>query len=470
MLAAGLVSVAVLTSSTHFNDPDLWFHLKLGQIVWNTHTIPRADTFSHTVYGHPWTAHEWLAELSIYLAYRLGSEVGLMLWLCIFAALVLVLVYILCLRIGGNALAAFLCALSAFFFSTVGFAIRPHLIGYSFLAAEMVILENSSRNWRWLWFLPPLFALWVNCHGSFFFGAGVLVVYYACSYVNGKWGLLAAESWTKETRRRYLVILILCGCALFFNPIGISLLAYPLNVAFHQSTSMNAIEEWFPTDISSLHGFAMIALVLGILISSLARRSELRLRDLVLLAMGLILAIKHVRMLFVFGIMASPLLCRAIAPVLGNDSQKEHRIPNGILLATFVIVILGTFPSAAGIRQQVVEGTPVEAVDYIRRTGIKGPMLNEYGFGGYLIWAMPEEKVFIDGRGDVFDWAGVLKAYGRWATLSEDPNLLLDKYKIRFCLIRSNSAIAQVLPYLPAWKKVYSDQLATIFVRVSERL
>src|SRR6187200_379796 len=89
----------------------------------------------------------------------------------------------------------------------------------------------------------------------------------------------------------------------------------------------------------------------------------------------------------------------------------------------------------AAIEQQIRHGNPAGAVEYIRQTGLTGPMLNEYVFGGYLIWALPEHKVFIDGRGDVFDWTGVLKEYGQWATLAEDPRILLEKYRIAWCVI-----------------------------------
>ena len=70
MLAAGLVLIYLLTISNRFSDPDLWFHLKLGQTMWDNHSIPSTDSFSYTAYGHPWTAHEWLAQLSIYTVYR----------------------------------------------------------------------------------------------------------------------------------------------------------------------------------------------------------------------------------------------------------------------------------------------------------------------------------------------------------------------------------------------------------------
>src|SRR5204863_5669970 len=98
MLAVGLAVVAACTVSNRFNDPDLWFHLKLGQVVWSTHSIPSTDTFSFTAYGHPWIAHEWLAEVSIYLAYQWGGYAGLMIWLTALCSLLLVLIYILCYR------------------------------------------------------------------------------------------------------------------------------------------------------------------------------------------------------------------------------------------------------------------------------------------------------------------------------------------------------------------------------------
>jgi hypothetical protein len=92
-------------------------------------------------------------------------------------------------------------------------------------------------------------------------------------------------------------------------------------------------------------------------------------------------------------------------------------------------------------------------------------MLNEYLWGGYLIWALPEQKVFIDGRADIFAWTGVLGEYGRWYTLEEDPARLLDKYGIRYCLLRANAPMARVLLYLPGWKRVYGDEVAVVFVK-----
>jgi hypothetical protein len=172
VLIVGLVVVTVCTVSNRFNDPDLWWQLRVGQIIATTHSIPTTDLFSFTAQGHSWTAHEWLAQLGIYDAYAAGSPRALMISLCVFASLIFVLVYALCWMHTGDALASFLGAMIAWFFATVGLAIRALILGHLFLVVEMLFLElGRTKDRRWLWCLPPLFAVWANCHASYVFGA-----------------------------------------------------------------------------------------------------------------------------------------------------------------------------------------------------------------------------------------------------------------------------------------------------------
>jgi hypothetical protein len=96
-------------------------------------------------------------------------------------------------------------------------------------------------------------------------------------------------------------------------------------------------------------------------------------------------------------------------------------------------------------------------------------MLNSYDYGGYLIWALPQQPVFIDGRADLFEWAGVLDEFSKWATLQSDPNELLDKYHVDFCLLERKSPMVTVLRLLPGWKEVYSDNVSVILMRSAPR-
>src|SRR4051812_41771657 len=80
VLGCLLIVLTLLTVRGRFSDPDMWWHLKTGEIICNTHSIPGVDVFSYTAAGHAWTAQEWLSELTIYGAYRLCGYAGLMLW------------------------------------------------------------------------------------------------------------------------------------------------------------------------------------------------------------------------------------------------------------------------------------------------------------------------------------------------------------------------------------------------------
>ena len=464
MLAVGLATIAVLTVSTRFNDPDLWYHLKLGQVVWTTHSIPTKDLLSHTAYEHAWTAHEWLAQVIIYGVYKLAGETGLMMWLSITSSLVLMLIYVLGYLHSRNALVAFLGGVCGWLFTTVGLAIRPQVMGYTFLLLELILLELAAKRRRFLWLLPPLFAVWVNCHGSYFFGMAVLGVYWISSFQKQDWGQIAADP-SPDWKLRSAIV-GLCGMALCLNPVGVKLLLYPLDTLFQQTTSMNSVEEWMAPDLRSGRALAMIAAAGLTLLIPLLRRSDLLLRELLLVAMTFYLASQHVRMLFVFGIVVSPVLCRLAAPLLGMEREKtEHPIVNAVLMAACLLAMILAFPNTKAIERQVRRGNPAGAVEFVRRANLSGPMLNEYVFGGYLMWALPEHKDFVDGRADVFDWTGVLAEYGRWATRSEAPNLLLDKYKIRFCILSKNSPPLLDVAHLPGWKQAYSDDVAAVLVR-----
>jgi hypothetical protein len=93
-------------------------------------------------------------------------------------------------------------------------------------------------------------------------------------------------------------------------------------------------------------------------------------------------------------------------------------------------------------------------------------MFNEYAFGGYLVWTRtPGHKVFIDGRGDVYEKAGVFSAYMDVVNIRPDALAVLQSYQIDSCLIRQGSPIATLLSASPNWRQVYEDNLSVIFVR-----
>jgi hypothetical protein len=466
-LAALLGVLALLTVRARFDDPDMWWHLKMGEVIWTSHRIPTTDLFSYTTNHHASIPHEWLSQLIIYAFYKFGGYSGLMLWLCCLTAAVLIAGYGLCWLYSGNPKVAFVGALTIWLFGTIGFAIRPHMIGYLLLIVELLILHlGQTRNPRWFLWLPPLFAIWVNCHGSFSLGLILAGLVLLCSFFDFRKGSLVSIPWDPPRRRMLVWSLTLSVAALFLNPIGIKQVVYPLNLMLHQPINLGNVQEWQPLNFTGPRGLAFLGILGCIFLLLIMRRSELFLHELMQLAVAMWLAASHERMLFLFGIIAAPIMSRFLSSSWeGYDAKQDRPLPNVVLIAASLLIACWVFPNRQNLSRQVEDKSPVKAVEFIKTHNLSGPMLNDWMDGGYLLWAAPEHPVFIDGRGDIFEWAGVLVEYGRWATLQSDPNYLLNKYQISFCLLSRDSPMATVMPLLPNWKAAYSDNISVIFVR-----
>ncbi|HYL38417.1 MAG TPA: hypothetical protein VEV17_21040 [Bryobacteraceae bacterium] len=470
-LGSSLVALSVLTVRSRFSDPDLWWHLRTGQIIATQRVIPRIDLFSFATRQHAWVAHEWLSQVFLYGVWRAGGYAGLMLWFCVLAAGLLLLEYLLCSIYANHAKVAFLGALVTWLFATIGLAIRPQMLGYFLLACELLLVQlGRSRDPRWFLLLPPLLALWANCHGSFFLGLMLLAVLLACSFIDWRAGLLDSRPLESSRRKVFAAAAALSLPAVFLNPVGLPLLAYPLRTIFDARMQLDAVSEWRRLAFDDPRAFLLLAVAGLIVLLALVGRIPLYLDECAVLSLAFGMAVLHQRLLFAWGIVAAPVLCRQLAGLWdGYDPARDHRLANALLILAALTIAIGAFPGTSNLAAQVTRDNPTQAVQFLRRARLPGNMLNEYVYGGYLIWADPEQRVFIDGRADVYAWTGVLKDYGEWATLETDPNVLLDRYRIAFCLLSRSMPLARVLRYLPGWHELYSDSQAVIFVRTGAK-
>jgi hypothetical protein len=309
-----LIVLSVLTVKSRFDDPDMWWHLKTGQIIWTTHAIPTTDIFSYTTHHHAYIPHEWLSQLLIYGAYKLGGYTGLMVCFCFFTSALLIAGYILCSLYTENPKIGFLGALTIWLFATAGFSIRPHMIGYLLLVVELLLIYlGRNRNPRWFFGLPPLFAVWVNCHGSFFLGLLVAGIFLITSFSSFQTGSLVSPRWSSGVRKTFRLSLVLSVLALFCNPIGITQILYPVNTLLHQPLGLSQVEEWQPLQLTDERGFALLGVLACIALVVIVRHSELLWHELLLLSAGTWLAVSHRRLVFVFGILAAPVLSRVLS-------------------------------------------------------------------------------------------------------------------------------------------------------------
>jgi hypothetical protein len=340
-------------------------------------------------------------------------------------------------------------------------------MGYLFLIIELMIISlGRSRNVKWFLALPVLFVVWVNLHGSFLLGLLVLGIVLLCACLEFRLGLLVSHHWNKEARNLLGVALALSVAALFLNPVGLSQITYPINTMLSQPIGVQYSSEWQPAAMNDVRLWVLFGAAAMVVIVPLLRRSELWLVELLLMGVGFGLGVQHARMFFVFGILVMPSLCRLLATAWdGYEPGRDSVLLNLIMIVAAAIPLALGFPSSRDLAEQVKTANPVRAMEFIRRSGLSGRMLNEYVYGGYLIWAAPDRKVFIDGRADVYEWTGVFGDYMDWANLKTDPSFLLDKYNIDFCLLSREEPVARVVPMLPGWKAVYSDDMSVVLVR-----
>ena len=202
MLGAMLVGAVFITARSFQVDPDLWWHIKTGQNILATHHWPTTDPYSFTVSGTPWVAYEWLGEVLLGTVARFAGLRGLDALLMILGAAIAVALYAYGTQRSGNSKAGFAAAATLLVLADVSFSLRPQMLGYLFIILTLIVLEQFRQNKpRALWFLPPLFLVWVNTHGSFIIGLGVILVYWAAGLKAFRFGEIEAQCWTRGERR-----------------------------------------------------------------------------------------------------------------------------------------------------------------------------------------------------------------------------------------------------------------------------
>lgn len=160
-------------------DPDLWWHIKVGETILKTHQWPTTDIYSFTVAGQPWLAYEWLGDIILATANRVAGLIGLELLLLIIGGSVVLALYSLATLRAGNSKAGFVAAALLSILAVLSFSLRPQMLGYLFLILTLIALERFRQGKRGsIWFLPPLMLLWVNTHGSWIVGLASIFVYW----------------------------------------------------------------------------------------------------------------------------------------------------------------------------------------------------------------------------------------------------------------------------------------------------
>ena len=470
VLGAALVAGIYVPLRAFAVDPDVWWHIKVGEGILATHRWPTADTYSFTAYGSPWISYEWLGEVLLAAVNRLGGMTALLALNVVLAAAVVSAIYAYASMRSRNCKAAFVAVVALLPIAYLSFTLRPQMVGYLFLVLTLIILERFRQgHTREVWLLPPIFLLWVNTHGTFVFGLFALGVYWGSGLVDIHWGGLESRFWTAAERKQIALVALLCFMALAITPYGTQIAAYPLDMAFGQPINVANIQEWQPVAFELFYGKLFLFLLVGFILAQVTLRPKWRLEEFTLFLVGLVALCLHARFVLIFVPFFAPLLATVLAKwVPPYEAGQDPHGFNAILLPAILALILWLFPSPAKIGESVAEHFPVGALNYLRQHPVPGRMYNTYGYGGYLIYAADgPNKVFIDGRADIYERLGVFSDYLSISRVAENTLILLRAYKIESCLIDRGEALGAVLAASPQWQRVYGDKTSLLFVRRS---
>ena len=283
-----------------------------------THHFLSQDIYSFTTYGKTWIDPEWLGELIYYFGFHALGERGLFLVMLVAFELIIAGVFLLCRRRSGDANAALLATMAFVLMAGVNVGFRTILFGWTCFIAEMLLLEAFTRGRDSLWLLVPLFALaggsTFMVHGSSAWLSMCFSLHQGSSKAHG--AASPPMRWTPQQRHKLIAVGVCSAAALFVNPYGWRLVAYPSELIFRQQSMVSDVQEWASLDFHSFIGKFCFLLVVGLVIFTITRRPTWRLHEFVFALAGLYDACAHMRFLFLAGIVVSPLVAVALSGVI----------------------------------------------------------------------------------------------------------------------------------------------------------
>ena len=455
-------------------DGDTGWHIRTGEWILRSGTVPHRDLFSYSRPNAPWIAWEWLADV---VFAKLNAWWGLTgvsgasaVLLCLASAILLSTLLARGVGLWLAAGATFAAASP----STIHYLARPHVFSIVLFTVGLGLLDRDRRRrTRWLWGLFPVTVVWCNLHGGFVLWVAVL------------W-LLALASALERNRAaasRYARLAGLCSAATLLNPSGWNL--YRHIVEYLASPwIMRAVQEFQPPQIRAENMLVFAALLVASV--ALASRTAARGRwfePLLVWALGLA-ALRSARHIPFFAVSAALVIAGECArwwraASIRSNARSAVRIlwemgrqfgqRRGLtawspLLAAGVLVFaippVSDFPA---------ERFPVRAVAVmdavLAPAGSQPRILTSDQWGDYLIYRLyPRQRVFFDGRSDFYG-EGLGADYQALLDASARAREVLDRYHFEFALLPHEWALERVLERDAAWDCIYRDGVAALFVR-----
>jgi hypothetical protein len=421
-----------------FRDSDAGWHIRNGEAILATGSLPHTDPYSFTRAGQPWFAWEWLSDAATGLLHRWGGLNAVALFYAAAIAAGVWLWFRLHWALGGNFLVA--CAMAPLLLSTcnIHWLARPHVLGWLFLLWAMFPRANLVET-------GVMTALWANIHPSFFFAV-----------LRG-----ANLGWAKFLRTAAIVALVP-----LLNPYGPALYVHVWRY-LTDTELLSRIGEFQSFDFHAAGAGQIIATVIVGMIGGTLAFTQKRYQHFAIAVIISAMALRSARALPFCALLLLPIANAAIAPYCTRFHEYAANLRaldarcSGLWLAPVMLCAAWFLMPPAGFPP---DQFPVAAYPHIP-DGARLFAPDKYG--GYLIYRSGGAmKVFFDGRSDLYG-AEFLKQYARMTQVRPGWQEIWNSYHFTHALAPNDYPLVPALEQL-GWRVIYRDGTATLLAAAAQ--
>lgn len=458
---------------------DLGRHLKLGEIIWQTHHVPTVNLFSYTNPHFPFINHHWLFEVIVYLAsISIGFETLLISKIVLF----LLIVSFIIILVKRTSSTLFFPITYLFLHLLRGRAeLRPEIFSFLFTVLTLFILETfEKKNSKLIYFLPFISLVWVNSHIYFPVGIFLQLIFLGDLFFQ-KYVTKRTSQDLRKKIKTLSVTTALSVLAIFINPNLLKGAFYPFTVFGNYGVTITENQTIFT--LQGIHFvnpdflfFYLAAFIVLLSIYISFWRTKFSFKNIVLSLLGLAFALQSIRGFPYLALISLPYVLLNFNYTISTVWTKSINIIVAILLLLEGIFYLNggyyAFTYKPYVPTLTFEQYAKPAVDFILKNNLQQPIFNNFDIGSYLIYrGYPNYKVFIDGRPEAYPAGFFTKTYlpmqENYAIFKKEASKRGFKTVI-FSISDENPRTLKFLNAItrdPEWKIVFLDQFMIVLTK-----
>jgi len=461
-------------------DCDTGYHIRAGEYIIETLSIPKQDIFSFISPPLPWTAHEWLSEVIMAMVHGTFGLTGVVIFFSLIISLVYYLLFKILCKNNDDIIISIFLVLLVLTVSQVHWLARPHIFSLLLILIWYYLLEEYQYNHKnYLYFFPAIMLFWVNLHGGFLAGFILIGIY----LFGNVFKFITLEGSEKNTHKKKVKFLALitgsCILVSLINPYGWHILLFPFKLVSNKFI-MDHVNEFLAPNFHQLSVKPFEFTIFLLIILLVFSKKRLNIIELLLILLFTHMSLYSGRYIPLFSIIVAPILLRQLRAILEksdgkfakfikkksyniseiDSSTKGYLWPLAAILLVFILASAGKIDFKFNAKKK-----PVAAVEFFTKENIQGNMFNDDEFGDYIIYsAWPEYKVFFDGRSDMYG-VDIMKEYLKVYRIKPGWDEVIKKYNIKWTIHNANSVLSMFLMERDDWELIYADEVANIFVK-----